>query len=126
LVPRHAAAAPAAAPSFSGGNYVVRAGDTLFTIAAAHGTSWQTIWANNRSSIANPSRIVAGQHLMVPGASRAASAPRSSGDTYVVRSGDTLSEIAARHGTSWRAVWALNRGLIANPDLIFPGQELAM
>ncbi|MFF0012104.1 transglycosylase family protein [Streptomyces sp. NPDC005374] len=48
----------------------------------------------------------------------------SRGD-YTVRSGDTLSRIAARHGTTWQQVYAANKAAIgADPDLIVPGQSL--
>jgi nucleoid-associated protein YgaU len=48
--------------------------------------------------------------------------------SYVVKSGDTLSKIAAAHGVSggWRSVWAANRGDIANPNLIFIGQRISL
>ncbi|MFD8804128.1 transglycosylase family protein [Streptomyces sp. NPDC059597] len=46
---------------------------------------------------------------------------------YTVRAGDTLSTIAARHGTTWRQVFADNRKVIgSDPDLIVPGQRLAL
>ncbi len=40
--------------------------------------------------------------------------------TVTVKSGDTLSEIAAKHGVDWREMAELNK--LENPDLIFPGQ----
>ncbi|MBK3580251.1 transglycosylase family protein [Streptomyces sp. MBT65] len=44
---------------------------------------------------------------------------------YTVREGDTLSAIAAEHGTTWRKIYAANRSVIgADPDLIIPGQQL--
>ncbi|MFP3990329.1 transglycosylase family protein [Streptomyces sp. E11-3] len=47
--------------------------------------------------------------------------------TYTVRSGDTLSVIAARHGTSWQRIHAANRSVIGgDPHLILPGQRLAV
>jgi LysM repeat protein len=46
---------------------------------------------------------------------------------YTVRDGDTLSGIAARHGTAWRKIYAANRAVIgADPDLIVAGQRLAV
>jgi LysM repeat protein len=54
-------------------------------------------------------------------------APSSAGSgSYVVQPGDTLAGIAAAHGTTWEALWALNRGGIADPNLIFPGQVLTV
>jgi resuscitation-promoting factor RpfA len=68
-----AAAAPAradrserpapAASSGGGGGYTVKAGDTLGKIAAAHGESWQQLWAKNKGTVANPNMIYAGQKL---------------------------------------------------------------
>lgn len=63
--PQHSA--PAQQPQQSnGGNYTVRSGDTLGSIAAAHGTSWHTVYQNNRSAIGgNPNLILPGQQLHV-------------------------------------------------------------
>ncbi|AVH59563.1 MULTISPECIES: LysM peptidoglycan-binding domain-containing protein [Streptomyces] len=48
----------------------------------------------------------------------------SRGD-YTVREGDTLSGIAARHGTTWKKIYAANQAVIGgDPDLIVPGQRL--
>ncbi|MET7691321.1 transglycosylase family protein [Streptomyces sp. NPDC005483] len=48
----------------------------------------------------------------------------SRGD-YTVRPGDTLSKVAARHGTTWQKLYAANEAVIgADPDLIVPGQRL--
>jgi resuscitation-promoting factor RpfA len=53
------------APSSGGGNYVVRPGDTLARIAAAHGTTWQAVRAQNRGTVGNPNLIFVGQSLTV-------------------------------------------------------------
>lgn len=46
-----------------------------------------------------------------------------SGDTtYIVQSGDTLSGIAARYGTTYQHLAAING--ISNPDIIHVGQEI--
>lgn len=42
--------------------------------------------------------------------------------TYTVKSGDTLSEIAQRYGTTVSSIVALNP-IIKNPNLIYPGQK---
>ncbi len=55
-------------------------------------------------------------------------APASSGGDYTVRQGDTLAKIARAQGIEggWRALWALNRATVANPDQIWVGQQLAL
>jgi resuscitation-promoting factor RpfA len=53
---------PAQAPS--GGSYTVRSGDTLGSIAAAYGTSWESLYSLNAGVIGgDPDRIFAGQVL---------------------------------------------------------------
>lgn len=52
----------------------------------------------------------------------ASSAPAKK--TYTVKSGDTLSGIAAKYGTSWKHLADING--IANPNLIYPGQVLTI
>jgi nucleoid-associated protein YgaU len=55
-----------------------------------------------------------------------ASRGSSRGD-YTVRPGDTLSKIAARHGTTWQKLYAANRSVIGgDPDMIVPGQQLQL
>ncbi|MFD3314170.1 transglycosylase family protein [Streptomyces sp. NPDC058694] len=68
--------------------------------------------------------------------SKPAKAPdRSTGHTgrgssrgdYTVRSGDTLSTIAARHGTTWQRLYAANKATIGgDPHVIVPGQRLEL
>jgi LysM repeat protein len=57
------AAQPAVAPAPAGGNYTVKAGDTLSRIAAAHGTTWQNLAAAN--GLADANRLSIGQTLKV-------------------------------------------------------------
>ena len=49
-------------------------------------------------------------------------------DTYTVKSGDTLFEIAESTdvSTGWLGVFAVNQELLTNPDLIEVGQKLAL
>ena len=53
-------------PTPSGGTYTVRSGDTLGRIAAANGTSWQTLYDLNRDRVSNPNAIYVGQVLRLP------------------------------------------------------------
>ena len=50
------------------------------------------------------------------------------GKTYVVRSGDTLSKIATKNHVKggWHTLYQLNDSTISNPNLIFPGQRIAL
>ncbi|NEB80635.1 LysM peptidoglycan-binding domain-containing protein [Streptomyces sp. SID14478] len=43
---------------------------------------------------------------------------------YKVKTGDTLGEIASAHGTSWQKVFKLNKDIVSDADLIYPGQQL--
>lgn len=107
--------APKPAPKPATSNtYTVRSGDTLSGIAAKYGTTYQHLAAIN--NIANPNLIYPGQVLKVTGSAKPATR------TYTVRSGDTLSGIAAKYGTTYQAIAAKNN--IANPNLIYPGQVL--
>jgi LysM domain len=51
----------------------------------------------------------------------------TTGRTYVVVSGDSLSKIAKHQygdAQKWSRIYEANRNIIKNPDLIYPGQEL--
>lgn len=53
--------------------------------------------------------------------------PISTGRTYIVVSGDSLSKIAKREygdASKWPKIYEANRHLIKDPNLIYPGQEL--
>lgn len=110
------APAPKPKPAPKPGTYTVRSGDTLSGIASRFGTSWQELQRIN--GLANANLIFPGQVLKLSGGGKPAPQRR----TYVVKSGDTLSAIAARFGTSWQALAQKNG--IANPNLIFPGQVI--
>ncbi|MFI7341951.1 transglycosylase family protein [Streptomyces sp. NPDC050085] len=43
---------------------------------------------------------------------------------YKVKSGDTLSKIAEAHGTTWQKLFKLNKDIVSDADLIYPGQQL--
>jgi len=69
--------------------------------------------------------LVATFILNVPGASAQARTTCSGSDrTYIVVSGDTLSGIGYRYGTSWSALASYNQ--IVNPNLIYIGQTVCI
>ena len=104
--------APIQAPATS--TYTVRSGDTLSGIANKFGTSYQALASLN--GLSNPNLIYVGQVLRVNGSANTGSV------YYTVRAGDNLSAIAARYGTSYQSIAALNG--LANPNLIYAGQTL--
>jgi len=62
------------------------------------------------------------------GASSTAPA-ESSGQTYTVKSGDSLSKIAKHFygdANKWHRIYEANKDKIKNPDLIHPGQEFTI
>ena len=94
--------------------YTVQSGDTLSEIAARYGTTVNELMSLN--GISNPNLIYPGEVLRIRGNVSGSVA------TYTVQSGDTLSEIAARYGTTVNRLVSLNG--ISNLDLIYPGEVL--
>lgn len=111
--------APAPAPA-AGGTYRVVSGDTLSGIASKYGVSWQTLQQMN--GLPDPNRIYPGQVLKVPGGGSSAAPAPSGGGSYTVQPGDTLSGIAAKFGTSWQNLQAING--LPDANKIYPGQVL--
>ena len=100
--------------------YIVKSGDTLSAIAAKYGTTYQKIALDN--SISNPNKIYPGQVLKINGTTNNTTNPQNATKTYIVKSGDTLSAIASKFGTTYQEIAKKNG--IANPNKIYPGQVL--
>jgi LysM repeat protein len=97
--------------------YIVQYGDTLSGIAWRYGTTVQAIAALN--SIANPSRIYAGQRLVIP----ATGGPVVTGrQVHVVQYGENLFRIGLLYGWDVNTMAGLN-GLVY-PYRIYAGQRL--
>lgn len=104
------------APDKAPRTHVVAAGDSFQSIADAYGISLAELVG------ANPHLLKIGDKLTVPPSTGAP--PPHPKKTYTVRSGDTLSAIALRYGTTVPALVAENK--IPNPNLIQPGQVLTI
>lgn len=102
------------APKKATTTYTVKRGDTLSSIAAKFKTTWQNL--ANLNGLRNANLIYPGQRLKVLSGQPASKVYR------VVQKGDTLSNIAARYGTTWQAIAKLNN--LRNPNIIHPGQKL--
>lgn len=96
--------------------YTVKSGDTLSGIAAKYGTTYQEIAEDN--GISNPNVIHPGQILKI----YTKSVQPPAYQIYTVKSGDTLSEIAARYGTTYQKIASDND--IRNVNMIRVGQVL--
>jgi LysM repeat protein len=109
------------APSGQTTTYVVRAGDTLSGVAYRYGTTVNAIVSLN--GLVNPNLIYVGQVLQLSGQ---AGQPQPSTDScvYVVKSGDNLTRIALKYGTTVWAIAIANN--LANPSFIWVGQRLAI
>ncbi|WP_406729931.1 LysM peptidoglycan-binding domain-containing protein [Streptomyces sp. GD-15H] len=101
----------------SGGTtYTVKKGDTLWSIARAHGTTVPALVDTN--GLEDPGRLDVGQKLKLSGGTVS---------TYTVARGDTLWSIAASKlgdGNRWREIAALNK--LADADAITSGQKLKL
>lgn len=107
---------PVEQPSTSETIYTVVSGDTLSGIASKYGTTYQKLAEYN--GIADPNKIYPGQQIKIPGGSNQG----SSTTYYTVVSGDNLTKIANKYGTTVNQLVSWNN--ISNPNLIYPGQKL--
>jgi len=116
--------------------YTVKKGDTLASIAAANGTTWQKLAASNHLS--NPNQLKVGQEIHIAG-SLGAAAPASRVTTpvssrpiagpikpgsYVVQKGDMLSSIAKRSGLTVAEIKTANGmtsdGIVVGKKITIP------
>jgi LysM repeat protein len=128
-----AASAPAAAVGVT--RYTILSGDTMGSLAAKFGIPTATLLSAN--GLGWSSIIYPGQSIVVPSLGSAAPVkaapvaavapvssvtPIASGSSYIVKTGDTISGIAAKSGVSVQALLSAN-GLVMS-SLIFSGRSL--
>jgi LysM repeat protein len=119
---------PVVEPTPASTEYVVVRGDTLGKIAKRCGVTLSALKAANPG--VEPTKLKAGQKLAIPagGVAPTATSPAVSSEsgmggaeTYVVKSGDTLTRIAKTHGITLKALRAENN---LSTDQIKVGQKL--
>jgi len=81
--------------------YVVKSGDTLYQIANRYDITVNDLIEYNNLSSTN---LIIGQQLLIP----AITIDDSQYDTYIVKSGDTLYQIASRYGISVNELMDIN------------------
>ena len=128
------ASAPTAPASSS--RYTIVAGDTIGRIAAKFKVSTQSVLTAN--GLGWSSIIYPGQTLAIPGQSAPAAlappvstppaatapAPTTSNSHYVIKSGDTVSSIATKHGVTIQAI--LNANGLTWSSMIYAGRTLTI
>ena len=111
------------------GEYVVKKGDSLWTIALTElkdGYRWSEVAKLN--NIKNPSSIEVGQKIKLPEAKIANTAIAKQVE-YTVVKGDSLWNIAVRNysdGYQWTKIWNANKSTIGNPNKIEIGMKLML
>jgi len=113
--------------SATGASYIIQGGDTLSTIAARYGLTWQELAAAN--GLGEYSVLSLGQTIRLPGVGTSSTGNGVTVQTtatgaiqYTVQPGDTLLAIALGYGLTWQEVAAAN-GLTGS-SLLQLGQVL--
>jgi len=95
---------------FAWESYTVKRGDSVSSIAAAHGLSMDAVIASN--NLTNAHLLKTGQILRIP---------NMNGIPYTVKSGDTLYKISLTHNIPLDVLVDVNN---IQRDLIIPGQNI--
>lgn len=111
--------ASAQSSSPTNGTYMVKAGDTLWSIANANDMTVAQL--KQKNDLSNDT-IYVGQTLNVSSA-KSASTTSTASATYTVKSGDSLWKIASVNSTTVNQLKALNN---LSSDLIYAGQQLKL
>jgi murein DD-endopeptidase MepM/ murein hydrolase activator NlpD len=97
--------------------YTIQPGDTVASIAEAHGISQEYILWNNPEMGDDPNFVIAGQEILIPSID---------GIIYSVRLGDTLSDIAAHYEIDIERIVSFAPNGLASADTIIEGMRLVL
>jgi LysM repeat protein len=115
---------PAVTPARRYATYVVKKGDTLYSISRRYHTDVETL--QHMNNISDPSTLYVGQELKVPASTTSAKptqpVPKAGTTTYKVQKGDTLSSIARKFNTSVAELQKLNH--FSNPNALVVGSVI--
>ena len=113
------------------GEYEVKTGQDLYTIAKIHNTTWQILAQLNKATIKDPNKIFPGQIIKVP--PKGSSLTGTTNDKpdslqnqthYKVKKGETLSGISQRSGVSVDELKRING--INDPTKLQAGQTIRL
>ena len=93
--------------------HVVQPGDSLYRIAQRYGVPLSFL--SQQNELRDPRRLTPGQTIVVP----------QPAATHIVKRGETLTGIAAQHGTTILTLWQ-NNPQLGGMDRIVPGQTLVL
>ncbi len=110
---------PTPPPTPTPKSHTVQAGQSLSQIADAYDVSMDAILSLN--NIPDPNNLLIGQVLILPPEAEVPDEAELPA-TYIVRPGESLSNIAVALGVTLDELMAANE--IEDPDLIYAGQEL--
>jgi len=107
--------------------HVVQPGEDARSLATHYygdARQWQRIVDANPDLITQPDALTVGWRLVIPGV-----ASPDGTSVIIVARGDSLSKLAARYlgdGDRWPEIFAINRDVIANPNLIYKSWRLKL
>jgi len=112
----------------NGNTYTIKSGDTLSKIANQNNTTINDLIQSN-PQITNPNLIYSGSKITIP-TTVGTTAPtkqrtQTNGNTYTIKSGDTLSKIANQNNTTINDLIQSNPQ-ITNPNLIYSGSKITI
>ena len=95
---------------FTEERYTVKSGDTLHDIAKAFGISVEILKATNQleRDLIKPNQVLVIPTMVEREGTRVVHKPANESDPYIVKSGDTLSELSMRTGVSVEEIKQLN------------------
>lgn len=116
-----------------GGAYTVKVGDTLWDIAGRqYNNSYKWVEIARANALVNPDLILVGQKLTLPKLEKGETSSTSTDgrpkqSRYTVVQGDTLWDISHRmYGDAYKWPQVARANMLANPDLIYPGNVLTL
>ena len=99
--------------------YVIRPGDTLWSVASKHGTSINALRSTNHLT---EDEVAVGETLLIPSGQFISSTHTSA--THIVKSNETFTKIARDYGISTDTLAKANPS--ANPDRLLIGERLSI